>query len=95
VGDVQVELSLAVVAGGGDLAAPFGVAENLCENHGFGQQGQPCRRLAARGSGDGGAALFPALGEMPVRERVNYARPAGGDPFGSPELRVDPLLVFL
>jgi hypothetical protein len=32
---------------------------------------------------------------MPVRERVNYARPAGGDPFGGPELRVDPLLVFL
>ena len=88
--DVQVERGLAVVAGGGDLAAPARFAENLCQNRGFGQHDQPFWRCAARGGGDRGAALFPALGQRPVPELVRHARPAGGDPFGGPELGVGP-----
>ncbi|MCH9736638.1 MAG: hypothetical protein K0U78_19145 [Actinomycetia bacterium] len=50
--------------------------------NGFSKHDQPFQRLAARGCGDGGAALVPALGEMPVREQAKHAQPAGGDYFG-------------
>ena len=90
---MQVERAVAVEAGGGDLTAPLRIAENLCQNRGFGQQDQPFRRCAARGGGDRGAALFPALGQLPVPKQVHHARPADGDPFGGPELGVGPSLV--
>ena len=63
---MQVERAVAEVAGGGDLTAPLRIAENLCQNRGFGQHDQPLWRCAARGDGDRGAALFPALGQLPV-----------------------------